>query len=141
MRSPREIPGAAFCVFGAPEGDRSCPAGGIWTAGRAAVRYMHEQFANAFYSSGAWKRCRREFAKSRGYVCERCLKKGLIVAGTREQPLEVHHKIPLTPENIGRPEITLNWDNLELLCKDCHETERQRAQRRWRVDKDGTVTA
>ena len=78
---------------------------------------MHEQFANAFYGSGAWKRCRREFAKARGNMCERCYRKGLVVVGTRERPLEVHHKIRLTPENIGDPDITLNWDNMELLCR------------------------
>lgn len=102
---------------------------------------MHEQFANAFYSSGAWKRCRREFAKSKGMMCERCLAKGLIVVGTKQRPLEVHHKIRLTPENVSDPEISLNWNNLELLCKDCHDAERQRAKKRWRVEKDGTVTA
>ena len=40
-----------------------------------------------------------------------------------EQCDEVHHKIPLTPENIYNPEITLNWDNLELLCSSCHSIE------------------
>ncbi len=107
-------------------------------AGRRAV---HEQFANAFYSSGAWKRCRRDYADSVGNMCERCRKKGLIVVGTRARPLEVHHRIPLTLENIGNPAVTLNWNNLELLCKDCHEEERQRRQQRWRVDADGKVTA
>lgn len=32
----------------------------------------------------------------------------------------VHHKIELTPMNIDKPEITLNWDNLELVCRNCH---------------------
>ena len=35
----------------------------------------------------------------------------------------VHHKIALTPENINDPNITLNWENLELLCQDCHNKE------------------
>ena len=77
--------------------------------------------------------------KARGCMCERCLARGLIVVGTKQQPLEVHHKIPLTPENINNPDITLNWDNLELLCKDCHETERKRTAKRWRVNEDGRV--
>ena len=80
-----------------------------------------------------------EFVKARGRMCERCLEKGLINSGTKKQPLEVHHKVRLTPENINNPEITLNWDNLELLCHDCHEEERQRAARRWRVDSEGRV--
>lgn len=111
-------------------------------AGEGNAQRMHEQFANRFYSSGAWKQCRREFVKARGRMCERCLAKGLIVVGTKERPLEVHHKIPLTPENIDDPAVALDWDNLELLCKDCHETERQRANgRRWLVDDEGRVIA
>lgn len=102
---------------------------------------MHQQFANEFYSSAAWKRCRRELAKARGGMCERCYKKGLVVVGTKEHPLEAHHKTPLTPENINDPAIALNLDNLELLCKSCHDEERQRAQKRWRVDEYGRVTA
>ena len=102
---------------------------------------MHEQFANTFYSSGAWKRCRKEFAKARGNMCERCYRKGLVVVGTRERPLEVHHKVKLTPENIGDPDISLNWDNMELLCRDCHEKLHGTGQMRWDVDEAGHVTA
>ena len=35
----------------------------------------------------------------------------------------VHHKVHLSPDNIHNPEITLGWDNLELLCRDCHAKE------------------
>ena len=34
---------------------------------------------------------------------------------------EVHHIEELTPENIYRPEISLNFDNLVALCKECHK--------------------
>lgn len=33
---------------------------------------------------------------------------------------EVHHKIHLTPQNIGDKSISLNPNNLICLCKDCH---------------------
>ena len=65
-------------------------------------------------------------------LCERCLARGLIRQGD-----EVHHKIRLTPENINDPNISLNWENLEMLCKDCHEKEHDR--RRWRADANGNV--
>jgi 5-methylcytosine-specific restriction endonuclease McrA len=97
---------------------------------------MHNQFANAFYSSVAWKKTRAAYRNSRGGLCESCLARGLIVPGT-----EVHHKRPLTPENIGDPTVTLNWDNLELLCEDCHaerHADRQ-AFRAMRTDADGHV--
>lgn len=47
------------------------------------------------------------------YCCRRCG-----AAGS-----EVHHKIYLTPENINDPKVTLNPENLELLCRSCHQNE------------------
>ena len=63
----------------------------------------------------------------------------MIEPGGKDRPLEVHHKIPLTPENIRNPDITLGWSNLELLCKKCHDEERERKAKRWRIGKDGHV--
>lgn len=86
---------------------------------------MHEQFANGFYSSMAWRKCREAFRQYRGGLCERCLARGLIVPGT-----EVHHKRRLTRENLHDPAVTLNWDNLELLCAPCHDEEHGHAEMR-----------
>lgn len=90
------------------------------------------RFARDFYRSHAWRRCRDAYAASVSGLCERCLKRGLIVAGD-----EVHHKIRLAPENINNPEIALNWENLELLCKSCHDDEHRPV--RWRADELGHV--
>ena len=95
---------------------------------------MHQQFANAFYSSTAWKRTRKAYMVSRRGLCERCLARGLIVPG-----VEVHHRTELTPANINDPRVTLNPANLELLCRDCHAT--QHGARRWTVDAAGHVEA
>lgn len=95
---------------------------------------MHQQFANPFYSSKAWQRCRREYTKSRGGLCERCLAKGLYTPGR-----QVHHKIRLTPDNINRPEITMNFANLELLCEQCHQEEHGSAPKRWELSDSGEV--
>lgn len=35
----------------------------------------------------------------------------------------VHHKCYIDTTNIYNPDITLNFDNLELLCLDCHNKE------------------
>ena len=94
---------------------------------------MHDQFANAFYSSAAWKRARKLYTIQRGGLCERCLAKGLITPG-----VQVHHKVELTPENINNPAVTLNPANLELLCRDCHAM--QHGARRYHVDTAGVVT-
>ena len=98
------------------------------------IRGREKGFADSFYTSPAWKRCARSYRRSVGDLCERCKKRGLIVPAA-----EVHHKIHLTPENINRPEVALNWRNLIALCKDCHLQE-HRKQKRWTVDDDGNVT-
>ena len=71
-----------------------------------------------FYTTRAWRNCREAYAESKGHLCEKCLADGLIVPGE-----EVHHKIKLTPDTLRDPTVALNWDNLELLCKECHEKE------------------
>ena len=35
----------------------------------------------------------------------------------------VHHKQHLNMQNINNPAITVSFDNLELLCLDCHNKE------------------
>lgn len=77
---------------------------------------MREQFARAFYSSRAWARCRRAYASSVGGLCEDCLAQGVYTPGE-----QVHHMTPLTPDNIDDPSVTLDWRNLRLLCKPCHD--------------------
>ena len=93
----------------------------------------------SFYTSWVWRRCRKAFAESKGNLCERCLKKGIIEPGSKDRLLEVHHKVPLTADNVTDPDVALNWANLELLCKDCHDAERERRAKRWKIDKDGRV--
>lgn len=51
----------------------------------------------------------------------------------------MHHKIHLTPENLNDPSITLNWANLELLCKPCHDAEHEREAQLTRTDSSGHV--
>ena len=61
------------------------------------------------------------------YLCEDCLKRGVYTPAK-----EVHHIEELTPANIHRPEITLNFDNLVALCKNCHKerhSERNKGRR------------
>ena len=70
-----------------------------------------------FYGSKKWKECRRIFL-SLHPICERCEKLGIINKATH-----VHHKDYLTPENFRNPEMSLNFDNLEALCVNCHHTE------------------
>lgn len=93
-----------------------------------------------FYTSRKWHDCRVAFLKTRQGLCERCLKKGLIVPAE-----EVHHKIRLSKDNVNDPKISLNFDNLEALCIECHDKEHEadrvrrgrarRMPRRYAIDK------
>jgi len=93
-------------------------------------------YATKFYKSQAWKRCRERYAASVGGLCERCRKRGQIVPGAI-----VHHKIYLTPENINDESVTLNWDNLELVCRDCHAQEHDGVKKRYTIGPNGSVIA
>lgn len=83
---------------------------------RGGSRYFYmRDFAKEFYQSKAWKKT-RHFVFERDFgLCCRCGKPGDIV----------HHKIHLTPANIDDPSISLNVDNLETLCRDCHAAEHE----------------
>ena len=87
---------------------------------------MARAFAKKFYSSKAWQDCRNEYAKRRGFLCENCLRRGIYRPG-----VIVHHVIEITPDNIEKPEVVLNFDNLELLCRDCHAEVHEHSGGRW----------
>ena len=87
---------------------------------------MAKEFARSFYSSKAWQDCRNEYAKRRHHLCEDCLRRGIYKPG-----VIVHHIEELTPFNITNPEIALGFDNLELLCRECHLREHDLEGGRW----------
>jgi len=71
-----------------------------------------------FYKSAKWQKCRKAFISERraidGGMCQRCHERiGYIV----------HHKIYLDAATLLNPAITLNPENLEFLCKYCHDFE------------------
>lgn len=82
-----------------------------------------KEFAKAFYHSRPWKRVRELVIKRDKGLCQACKRRGEIKPGTI-----VHHKRPLTPENINDHTISLNPHNLECICKDCHEAEHKRLE-------------
>lgn len=94
-----------------------------------------KDYARDFYFSQAWRKTRDSYIKSVGGLCEECLKKGQYTGA-----VEVHHKVHLTPENINDPSVTLNWDNLEALCKSCHRQIHATGEtKRYRVNEKGEV--
>lgn len=95
-----------------------------------------QDWAVGFYSSGAWKQI-RELAKKRDhYLCVDCLRNGKITPAE-----EVHHIIPLTPDNINDPMIALRLENLKSLCRECHKKyDPKRVPKRYKIDEAGRVT-
>lgn len=102
---------------------------------------MARDFARQFYNTQAWHNARNGYMQKVRGLCEICLAKGLIV------PAEiVHHKIELTPENITDSSISLDYGNLQALCRACHaeqhehnyfekELHNKRRKRRWMFNK------
>ena len=88
---------------------------------------MAKEYARKFYSSKAWQDCRNEYAKRRHHLCEDCLRRGIYRPGEI-----VHHKIELDPVNIEKPEVALNFENLELLCRECHARRHESSGGRWK---------
>ena len=76
---------------------------------------MAKEYAKRFYHSKEWQACRESYVQKRikedGGRCERC---GAVIGH------EVHHIEPITLATITDPRVTLNHDNLQLLCRDCH---------------------
>lgn len=94
---------------------------------------MARDFAKAFYKSKAWQQTRNAYGRSRGWLCEECIKAGLYKPGEI-----VHHRTELTPDNINNPGISLAWGNLKLVCRECHAKEHGHVKR-YRVDDMGRV--
>ncbi|MER2058174.1 MAG: HNH endonuclease [Niallia sp.] len=79
---------------------------------RRAIIREHTTEAKKFYNSAAWKKCRISYINSLlDELCEHCqFNLGYIVDHIEE--INIH--------NIYDPMITLNHDNLQFLCLDCH---------------------
>lgn len=72
----------------------------------------HSAAAKKFYNSTAWKKCRASYINSLvDVLCEHCqFNLGYIV----------DHKEEINIHNINNPMITLNHDNFQYLCLECH---------------------
>ena len=85
-----------------------------------------------FYNSSLWKKAKEEKKRHARGLCEKCGRPGY----------EVHHIIPLTDDNVEDPTISINLDNLMLLCTSCHNkmrVEEQGIRSDVRFDEHGNV--
>lgn len=86
---------------------------------------MARPFARQFYRSELWQKTRDYILLRDAYLCQEC--------GAPAE--EVHHKIHLSPSNIGDPKVTVNPDNLVSLCRDCHFAEHKRDKARGNAER------
>ena len=82
-----------------------------------------------FYKSVSWQVAREIKIRDANGKCERCGALGE----------EVHHIKRLTVHNVTDPNISLNQENLELLCKKCHNEEHKRFSKSQQFDEDGNL--
>lgn len=71
---------------------------------------MAKEWAKPFYNSTAWKKLRMSYIAKVYGLCEWCGEPGYIVDHIKE----------LTPDNINDPAVSLNENNLQYLCLECH---------------------
>lgn len=82
-----------------------------------------------FYQSKAWKDVKKSVWLKQNLLCNRCHKPVYVDGISDFIPKEyrrtgiVHHKVYLTESNINDMNVSLDINNLEGLCKDCHEKE------------------
>ena len=94
-----------------------------------------KEYASSLYSSKAWQKTRDAYKKSVGGLCEICWAKGIAKPGEI-----VHHKTPVTPENINDPTVTLAFSNLRLVCRDHHKQYHPKGRpRRYCIDESGRI--
>ncbi len=94
-----------------------------------------KEYAKSFYKSAAWKRARQQVIQRANGLCERCKAQGIYKPG-----YIVHHKQYITPGNINNTRITLDLNNLEYVCEDCHNKEHKAAHNeRYTFDAQGNL--
>lgn len=87
---------------------------------------MAQQFSKSFYNSKEWKAFRQTIINERGPICQKCKKiiineyKGDDENGYKSKHIQVHHIEEISPANINDVNITLNPDNVMVLCQECH---------------------
>ena len=77
-------------------------------------KYYRDKTINSFYQSKEWRRVRNAVIARDNYLCQRCLKKGII-----KRADVVHHIIEVKEDWSKR----LDMNNLESLCHACHNAE------------------
>jgi len=82
-----------------------------------------------FYSSSAWQKQRRYKMQLENYKCARC----------GDVAIDVHHKTTLNEHNVNDFDVAMNLDNLECLCRNCHNKETHATKVKYTFNKYGDL--
>lgn len=88
-----------------------------------------KDYSRSFYNGKKWKKLSSLYMTQRNYVCERCGGVAVIC----------HHKQHISPANINDLSVTLNFDNLEALCQECHNREHLQKHSKAIFDSNGEM--
>ncbi len=86
---------------------------------------------HAFYTRKPWRDLSYYLKIERGGKCERCG----FTAATRDDWAKLigHHRAALTESNVDDATVSLNPNNVEIICLDCHNKEHRRFGHKQRV--------
>lgn len=85
------------------------------------------------YKSKRWQKL-RAYKLIINPICERCEKKNKIVPAAI-----IHHKEYVTDLNYLNDDVFFNIDNLESLCRECHNQEHFSNGCDWKFDENGDL--
>lgn len=92
-----------------------------------------------FYKTKQWKQTRAAYITYKHGICERCTNSKHKDKSGFSPGKYVHHKIYITTKNIHDADITLNFNNLELLCYQCHQAEHFPKTIEYEFDENGDL--
>lgn len=81
----------------------------------------------SLYNTVKWRKAREAHLKAHP-CCERCLKEGKIYAGTKEDPIQVHHRKSPFIDGEVKWDLAFDEDNLETICSYHHGLEHSGAE-------------
>ena len=87
---------------------------------------MAAPWAARFYNSRAWRALRERLIVEANFLCADCGESYL----RDSTQLVGHHVKELTPANVNDASISLNPDNIKIICRKCHD----KAHRRFAYD-------
>lgn len=88
----------------------------------ASVRYGKDTKYTEFYQSSQWRSKRKRVLMRDKYLCQECLKQGIV----NDKRLMVHHIVELKDDWKQR----LNTNNLVTVCTACHNQLDHKPRRR-----------